>query len=69
MLAIIGSIIVIGCVLGGYVMHHGDVKVLVQVHEYIIIFGAALASMVIGTPINVIKGTVSQAKGVMGKAP
>lgn len=69
MLAIVGAIIVMGCVLGGYVMHHGDVTVLIQVHEYIIIFGAALGSLIISTPIPVIKGMVSQIKMVLGKPP
>ncbi|TPV96472.1 MAG: flagellar motor stator protein MotA [Myxococcales bacterium FL481] len=69
MISIVGMVMVIGCVLGGYVMHHGDVGVLVQVHEYIIIFGAAIGSMLVATPMTVIKGMVAQAKGVLGHRP
>ncbi len=65
----IGGIMVIGCVLGGYVMHHGDVTVLVQIHEYIIILGAALGSMLIATPITVIKDMIKQMKAALGKSP
>jgi chemotaxis protein MotA len=69
MTVIVGAVIVIGCVLGGYVMHHGDIKVLIQVHEFIIIFGAALGSMVVGTPIPVIKSMIAQIKHLLGKSP
>ena len=66
---ILGSIIVIGCVLGGYVMHHGDVMVLVQVHEYIIIFGAGLGALIAANPPSVIKMMIGQMKAALGKAP
>ena len=42
MFVIIGLLVVVGSVLGGYVMHHGKLMVLVQVSEFIIIGGAAL---------------------------
>lgn len=67
MTAIVGAIIVMGCVLGGYVMHHGDLAVLIQVHEYIIIFGAALGALVISTPPNIIKAMIAQTKAALGK--
>lgn len=69
MASIVGMIIVMGCVLGGYVMHHGDVMVLIQIHEYIIIFGTALGALVISTPPNVIKMMIAQTKAALGKPP
>jgi len=65
----VGAIIVLGSVLGGYAMHHGDLAVLVQIHEYIIILGAAFGSMLIATPIPVIKEMIRQLKAALGKAP
>lgn len=67
--AIVGSIMVVGCVLAGFTMHGGDVMVLVQVHEYIIIFGAAGGSLVVANPPAVIKMMISQMKAALGKAP
>lgn len=60
---IAGIIIVFGCVLGGYVMHHGNIMVLWQPTEYLIIIGAAVGSFVIGNPSYVIKGAL----GSLGK--
>ncbi|MEE9383499.1 MAG: flagellar motor stator protein MotA [Nannocystaceae bacterium] len=69
MISIVGMVLVMGCVLGGYVMHHGDLSVLVQVHEYIIIFGAGIGSLLVGTPMTVIKSMIAQGKGVLGHRP
>lgn len=46
-MVIIGAIVVIGSVLGGYVAHHGNILVLNQPTEFVIIFGAAIGSLVI----------------------
>ena len=50
MLFFVGAIIVIGSVLGGFMMHGGQVLVLNQPTEFIIIGGAALGSVIISTP-------------------
>ncbi len=65
MRVIAGIIMVFGCVIGGYVMHHGNVMVLWQPNEYLIIIGAALGSFVIGNPSYVIKGAASSLKKLM----
>ena len=41
MFAIIGIVVVIGAIVGGYLMEHGNLKVLIQPAELIIIGGAA----------------------------
>jgi len=69
MLSIIGMVVVTACVLGGYVMHHGNLSVLVQVHEYVIILGAGAGALVCSTPIRTIKEMVSQLKGLLGHRP
>jgi chemotaxis protein MotA len=52
---IIGILIVLGTVLGGYVMHGGSVMVLWQVSEFIIIGGAAVGALVVANPPGVVK--------------
>ncbi|HDY70918.1 MAG TPA: flagellar motor stator protein MotA, partial [Nitrospirae bacterium] len=50
MLALIGILIVLGAVVGGYLMENGNLSVLFQPAEVVIIFGAALGSLVIAAP-------------------
>ena len=44
MFVIIGILVVIGEIVGGYLMEHGNLKVLLQPAELLIIAGAARAS-------------------------
>jgi chemotaxis protein MotA len=67
MLLVVGAVIVLGAVLGGYLMHGGDVLVLNQPSEFIIIGGAAIGSLIIGTPGKVLKGLLGQLKGVFSR--
>lgn len=46
MFVIIGIVIVMGAVLGGYVMHGGKIAVLIQPSEFIIIGGAGLGALI-----------------------
>ena len=55
MLVIVGALIVLGSVAGGFLMEGGQPLVLNQPAEFIIIGGAALGSLLIGTPPSVIK--------------
>jgi chemotaxis protein MotA len=59
---IIGFLTVLGCVLGGYVLHHGKLSVLWQPTEFLIILGAAVGSFIIGTPGSGIKDTLKSLK-------
>lgn len=54
MLLIVGSLIVIASVLGGYVLAHGQLAALWQPYEIIIIGGAALGAFIISNPLKVI---------------
>jgi chemotaxis protein MotA len=67
MFAIIGILVVIGAVVGGYLMEHGQIKVLLQPAELIIIGGAALGTLLIANPlstvIRIFKGLVTVLKG------
>jgi len=55
MFVLIGSAIVIGSVIGGYLMEQGNVSLLLQPAELLIIFGAAIGGFVISSPMKVIK--------------
>ncbi|MBW7886906.1 MAG: flagellar motor stator protein MotA [Bacteroidetes bacterium] len=55
MFVIIGIVVVIACVLGGFVMHEGPLAVLVQVNEFLIIGGAAIGSMLVSAPPRILK--------------
>ena len=66
MLLIVGALIVIGSVLGGYLMHGGHLMVLNQPNEFLIIGGAALGNLLIGTPPSVLKQLMGQSTAILG---
>ena len=55
MFIIIGFVIVIGSILGGYLMEHGNLRVLMQPAELLIIGGAAAGTLLIANPLHIIK--------------
>lgn len=69
MFVIIGLAVVFGSILIGYTMHHGNVMVLMQVSEFIIIIGAALGSMLVGNPPSVITDVLKQVMALMKGNP
>ncbi len=64
---ILGLLVVLGCVFGGYYEAGGQLITIWQPAEIIIIFGAGLGAMIIGNPMHVIKEIGHQLKGVMSK--
>ena len=54
MFAIIGLVIVFGSVIGGYLLEHGNIHVLFQPVELLIIGGAAVGAFIIQSPPNVL---------------
>jgi chemotaxis protein MotA len=55
MMLIVGVLIVLGSVAGGYVMHGGSLMALNQPNELLIIGGSAVGALLISTPLPVIK--------------
>lgn len=55
MTLIFGSILVLVCVGGGYVLSHGQLAALWQPYEVLIIGGAALGAFIIANPVHTIK--------------
>lgn len=58
MFTIIGSVIVIACVIGGFLLEHGNLAVLFQPVELLIIGGAAVGGFIIASPMKVIKAVM-----------
>ena len=67
MFAIIGILVVLGAVLGGYLMEHGQIAVLMQPAELVIIAGAGLGTLLIANPLStllrIFKGLIQVLKG------
>ena len=63
MFAIIGIVIVLGAIAAGYTMEHGSFKVLMQPAELVIIFGAAIGTVVIANPLPTL---IKIGKGLAG---
>ncbi len=55
MFVIIGFVVVLASVIIGFVMHEGPLLVLLQWNEFLIIGGAAVGSVLVATPMRVLK--------------
>lgn len=55
MLLIVGLAVVFGSVIGGYLMHNGELTVLLQWNEFIIIGGCGLGAIVVGNTPSTVK--------------
>lgn len=64
MIVLVGLLVVMISVITGYVEHGGKVAILFQPAEYLIIGGAALGAMCVGTPVSALKMLGSQLGGI-----
>ncbi len=69
MFIIIGFLVVLGSIVGGYLMEHGNIKVLIQPAELIIIGGSALGTVLVGNPLHVIKKIIAGILGALKGSP
>lgn len=69
MFSIIGTLVVFGCVIAGYLMEHGKLAVLIQPAELVIIGGAALGTVLTANPMHIIKKIISGLIGVLKGSP
>jgi len=65
---ILGSVIVCACVIGGYILSHGNMAALWQPYELIIICGAAFGAFIISNPMSVVKKTFGGAMSLFGSS-
>jgi chemotaxis protein MotA len=64
MFAIIGIVVVFGAIAAGYLMEHGNLKVLIQPAEFIVIGGAAIGTVLIANPLHILTEVVGGVVGV-----
>lgn len=69
MLLIVGAVVVVGAILGGYLWEGGKLLLLMQPAELLIIGGSALGTLLISTPPAVVKDLISQMKRLLSPAP
>ena len=65
MFAIIGIVVVFGCVIGGFLMEKGHIMVLVQPAELLIIGGAAAGTVLVANPLRILKKIIAGLLGVL----
>src|SRR5579864_3157257 len=68
MFAIIGILVVFGAVVGGYLMEHGNLRVLLQPAELIIIGGAGAGTVLVANPLHILKKIAAGIGGVFGSS-
>ncbi|MGA9145029.1 MAG: flagellar motor stator protein MotA [Candidatus Acidiferrales bacterium] len=68
MFTIIGIVVVFGAVVAGYLMEHGNMKVLMQPAELIIILGAAIGTVLVANPMHILKKIAAGIGGVFGSS-
>jgi chemotaxis protein MotA len=66
MFAIVGMLVVLAAVVGGFLMEHGPIRVLMQPSELLIIGGAAIGTLLVANPLHTLKAILSGIKQVIG---
>jgi len=66
MFVIIGIVVVFGAIVGGYLMEHGNIRVLLQPAELLIIGGAAVGTVLIANPLHILKAMAGGIAGAFG---
>jgi chemotaxis protein MotA len=69
MFAIIGILVVFGAVIGGFLMEKGNMSVLLQPAELLIIAGAATGTLLVANPLRVLQAIVKGLTGVLKGSP
>lgn len=69
MFPIIGMAVVLGCIAGGYLMEKGNMLVLMQPAELLIILGASIGTVLIGNPPHLLKSIVTSLLSVFKGGP
>ena len=69
MISIVGILVVIGAVIGGFLMEKGQLAVLIQPAELVTIFGAALGTLIAANPMYILKGVFGSCVGVLSGSP
>jgi len=68
MIPVIGIVVVFGAVLGGFLMEKGHVLVLIQPAELLTIGGAAIGTLLVANPIQILKAMMAGVAGALGSS-
>lgn len=69
MFTIIGIAIVLGATIVGYLMHHGNLSVLIQINELVILAGAGLGSFLAANGMPALTATIKAIMGLLKPDP
>jgi chemotaxis protein MotA len=69
MFAIIGIVIVFAAIIGGFLMEKGNMAVLIQPAELLIIAGAAAGTLLVANPMRIIKAIAAGLQGTLKGSP
>jgi chemotaxis protein MotA len=69
MISLIGIVVVLGAIAGGYMMEHGKFLVLVQPAELLIILGSAIGTVIVANPIPTLMRIVKGVLGIISGSP
>src|SRR5436309_322887 len=69
MFVIIGIVVVLGAVVAGYIMDHGNIAVLIQPAEILILGGAGFGSFLAANGMNNVKGALKAVTGLLKPDP
>lgn len=65
MLVLVGALVVLVCVFGGFVLSHGSILALWQPYELLIIGGGAIGAFLSANPVKVVKGALRDVVGLL----
>ena len=66
---IVGMVFVFGSIAVGYTMHGGNLMVLMQISEFIIIGGAGMGALIVANPPHVVKEIFREIAGLLKPVP
>jgi chemotaxis protein MotA len=69
MLVIVGVLVVLGSVVGGFTLAGGQLPALFHLSEIMVICGTALGTVLIATPVAVLRATLGKALAVLRPSP
>lgn len=65
----IGILVVLGCVIGGFIIAGGQVATLIQPAEFIVIAGAAAGTLLVSMTPAMLRKLMQRLSGVFGRSP
>jgi len=69
MFVIIGIVVVLVCIIVGFVMHHGNPGTLIQINEFIILGGAGFGSFIAANGMKNLSTTIKAVQGLLKPDP